>query len=375
MKCIKCSSDNLVKDRGDGRCCKCRHPFAFDPRKNSSEIATDKMFQNCLSLISINNTLKFTDKQFHYFLNSMKIVQSRGAYDPVGILLTFFGFFLFLIGFSTIKTDYFWILFLGIFLIVLAFIKPVVSKAIGIVENKRIVIPFHNTVSFLNRWAALNEPIQSLISEKQKLLPSASVSSELLDYSFDRLLVTETEEIANFLISNNFHFENNCAILSIGRYPQNLFPTIMKMLSNNQDLKVYALHNCSWRGISILHKLRTEAEWFRDKPDMQIIDIGLLPRQFEKRRVFVEKDQFSLPSLVPDQWKKSLTAKELKWLDEGNIVYLESLAPQALIRMITRGIAMSKDPSKKDSLVPISGDSAGDFRDGGIWVYTSDSFG
>ncbi|MBX9723069.1 MAG: hypothetical protein K2X81_16830, partial [Candidatus Obscuribacterales bacterium] len=300
MKCIKCSADNMLKDRTDGRCNKCRHPFAFDPRKNSSEVMNDKMFQNCLSLISVNNSLKFTDKQFYYFLNSMKAVQARGAYDPVGFLLVFFGFFLLVMGFALIKTEYIWVLFLGIFLLVLAVTKPAVYKALGIVDNKRIVIPFHNAVSFLKRWAALNDPISALLPETQRALPSGTVSSELLDYSFDRLLVTETDEIANFLISNNFHFENNCAILSIKRYPTNLFSTIMKMLSNNQELKVYALHNCSWKGISILQKLRTESEWFKDKPDLQIIDIGLLPRQFEKRRVFVEKDPLSIPTVVDD---------------------------------------------------------------------------
>src|ERR1700704_2359109 len=34
MKCIKCNTDNNLKDRtnGAGRCKQCRHEFAFDPK-------------------------------------------------------------------------------------------------------------------------------------------------------------------------------------------------------------------------------------------------------------------------------------------------------------------------------------------------------
>ncbi|NET29771.1 hypothetical protein [Okeania sp. SIO1I7] len=49
------------------------------------------------------------------------------------------------------------------------------------------------------------------------------INSEVTAYSFDRLIVCETAEIAQFLIANNFHFEHNCAVLSIDGYPQNIW--------------------------------------------------------------------------------------------------------------------------------------------------------
>ena len=96
-------------------------------------------------------------------------------------------------------------------------------------------------------------------------------------YSFDRLVVCDSANIAQLLIANNFHFENNCAILSITGYPQSIFNTTMEMLRRNPDLKVYAIHDCSPKGVSLINHLRTSERWFLNS-NVTIIDIGILPR-------------------------------------------------------------------------------------------------
>ena len=42
-----------------------------------------------------------------------------------------------------------------------------------------------------------------------------AINPDVSAYSFDRLVVCDSAIIAQFLIANNFHFENNCAVLSI----------------------------------------------------------------------------------------------------------------------------------------------------------------
>ncbi|MEO3706033.1 hypothetical protein [Trichormus azollae] len=76
-------------------------------------------------------------------------------------------------------------------------------------------------------------------------------------YTFNRLVVCDNSSVAQLLIANNFHFESNCAILSITGCPQRIFSTTMQMLRPNPDLKVYALHDYSPKGISLAHRLRT----------------------------------------------------------------------------------------------------------------------
>ncbi|MBN8489160.1 MAG: hypothetical protein J0M20_15725, partial [Burkholderiales bacterium] len=46
--------------------------------------------------------------------------------------------------------------------------------------------------------------------------------------------------------------ENNCAVLSIDGYPQDIFSTVMEMLKRNPELKVYAIHNADAKGHGLL---------------------------------------------------------------------------------------------------------------------------
>lgn len=77
--------------------------------------------------------------------------------------------------------------------------------------------------------------------------------AEISNYSFDKLIVTEQDESANFLISNHFHLQNNCAILSINGYPKNAFDSILNMALRNPNLIVYVVHNASPRGTRLIN--------------------------------------------------------------------------------------------------------------------------
>ncbi|MGB3640647.1 MAG: hypothetical protein WBA39_24190, partial [Rivularia sp. (in: cyanobacteria)] len=83
--------------------------------------------------------------------------------------------------------------------------------------------------------------------------------------------ICDSAEVAQLLIANNFHFENNCAVLSITGYPQNIFSTVMEMLRRNPNLKVYALHDASPRGVNLINHLRTSPNWFLNT-DVAIYD-------------------------------------------------------------------------------------------------------
>jgi hypothetical protein len=119
----------------------------------------------------------------------------------------------------------------------------------------------------------------------------------------------------------------------------------------------------------MLETLTNSKDWFKDKTNVQVIDIGLLPRQLEKKPCFIETPTVSAGKLSPEL-EKTLSESERAWLMKPQLVRLESIPPQSLIRLITRAIALSKDPSSANCLVPV-----GDTTDGGFWVYSVDSFG
>jgi hypothetical protein len=145
----------------------------------------------------------------------------------------------------------------------------------------------------------------------------------------------------------------------------------MQMLRQNPDLKVYALHSCTPRGMTLVHHLRTNQNWFLDT-NQGIIDLGITPRQVLKneRRMLIEfspnsgKDSIELPIEI----RGSLSTEELQWLDAGNFVKLESFNPQQLIQIIQRGITrdLSLDSGDSDSIFVENSDSS---------LYVFQSFG
>ena len=225
---------------------------------------------------------------------------------------------------------------------------------------------------WLQRWQTVNGTVEKLLpAPRQEALP-ASIDPEVSTYSFDRAIICDNDEIAQFLIANNVHFENNCAILSISGYPQSIFDTVIEMLRRNADLKVYALHDANPAGVSLVHQLRTSPNWFANQ-QVTIFDLGISPRQIlETRDMFVQQSPTMAQSArqLPDAVRQGLTAEELAWLDAGNFVELESFTPQRLLRVVNYGLAQSGDPQSNEGLI-----LAGGAAYGGGYVFVSDSFG
>ena len=225
---------------------------------------------------------------------------------------------------------------------------------------------------WLQRWQTANGALEKLLpAPRQEALP-ASIDPEVSAYSFDRAIICDSDEIAQFLIANNVHFENNCAILSISGYPQSIFDTVIEMLRRNTDLKVYALHDANPAGVSLVHQLRTSPNWFANQ-QVTIFDLGISPRQIlETRDMFVQQSPTMAQSArqLPDTVRQGLTAEELAWLDAGYFVELESFTPQRLLRVVNYGLAQSGDPQSNDGLILVGGAAYG-----GGYVFVSDSFG
>jgi DNA-directed RNA polymerase subunit RPC12/RpoP len=236
--------------------------------------------------------------------------------------------------------------------------------------SQELLFRYEDLENWLNSWRVANGGVNQLLPPAISQAGTATVNPDVTAYSFDRLVVCERDDVAQMLIANNFHFENNCAILSIGGYPQNIFDVTMQMLRRNPDLKVYLLHDCTISGMGMLQQLQQSDLWFKDS-NITMIDVGLTPRQ-----VMLAKDVFirtaspieasnpakqanlaQLPGLGPD---------EVTWLAAGNYVELTSFTPQQLIQVLNRGIAGTRD-------LLVDNDSGVGYYDGGI--YSTESFG
>ena len=455
MKCVNCGTDNNLRDRtaNNGRCVKCHHPFAFEPQNMPPKLRfTDPFFQGAIAQLSNDDSLYFTSKQLHHFLD--KKIKKKGQQNIIfqvfgylffgvwatGFLGTFlsialknintypiilFAYHLYRIIFSyritqssesTIlqrRNNSRLLQVMGIILLVglsavflliapspLFFAVSVILGGFSLITGTRQVrrsrlIPqdFITTQEqvqdWIRRWENANGKIEKLLRQReQETETSRELSGEITNYSFDRAVICDRAEIARFLIANNFHFENNCAVLSVTGYPQNIFSTVLEMLKRNPNLKIYALHSCTPRGVQLAYHLQTSPNWFGNH-SIQIYEVGILPRQ-----VFNQGDFFILNSprlgeetkQFPRQVKEKLLPEEIEWLEKGNYIELESLSPRRIIQALTQAISQSRTAEMTGDSVSGNG---GDLDAGETYflfssfqgdnsrssVFASDSFG
>ncbi len=381
MKCIKCNTENNLKERQflNGTCKTCRHPFVFDPKSQPAAPFTDGFFANAINTLSVNHSLFFTPRQFYYALNNRR--QSKlNLIAAIGCLIGLLAV-INLILFIATKSVFFLLTLLLIIFCGIIFILPKVRERFENKKPKKIIFEFHQINDWLHRWQRVNGAMAKILPPPTVSKQIAPISEEVKAYSFDRLVVCDSPQMAQFLLANNFHFEHNCAVLAIDKYPQPVFGTVMEMLRRNPELKVYALHDASPAGVHLAHRLRHEADWFRDSPTVQIYDLGLMPRQVFDRRLFVLQSEqfahFARHNMLPEV-RATLLPEEIAWLEAGNYVELESFAPQTLLRIVTNGIARSRDPRARDTLSDVGVADAyfiGYYGSGGSDVYIADNFG
>ena len=429
MKCVNCGADNNLKERtaNQGRCKNCNHTFAFEP--NSADIKykfTDPFFQNIINDISVNGTLSFTRKQFLYALErriSKKNNQMSGwkglgcflLFPPISILTLGISF---IIGLAIIlfnsysqtksedkkrrvrKNNAKFIQISGIIILIagiifslsissfplflLSVILGMASIYFGTIQTRRLADATETFIinqdifqDWINRWEQINGKITNMLPSPRQQNTPLNINPDITAYSFDRLIVCDSSEIAQLLIANYFHFDNNCAVLSITGYPQNIFSTVMEMLKRNPDLKVYALHNASPRGVSLINHLRTSPTWFLNT-DVTIYDLGLLPRQFiHKSNAFIQqKEEYAADARnLSVDVKQDLTEAEIEWLESGKFIELESYTPKKLLRVISQGISRSLQPDSGGTTYISGYDDYDSDSDSGIAIFAVDSFG
>jgi hypothetical protein len=413
VKCIRCNTDNKLKDRtaNMGRCSSCNHPFAFEPTAMEPNTKiTDPFFEKVITDLSANNTLFFTPRQFYYLLDKRlrsRLSRTDLMTNPAGGI----GCGVFLVIFLTIVIRSVsgmpferiipilvgLVFAIGIWATAASAVSPYLNRRIrqkaittlkvmaglvlligvpaGIIIKSPIVIGSSIVLgisaillsidrkrkqskifdkflveqsqfdTWLTKWNSINNQPEKILPPPQTTSLPAAPNPEVTAYSFDRVVVCDSPKIAQLLISNNFHFENNCAILAIDRYPQSIFNTTMEMLRRNPDLKVYALHDCSPQGLQLIHRLREQEIWFPD-PTIPIIDVGVLPRQImDNIDVMTPQSTESAQSAqqLSTDLRNNLTPAELTWLDAGCYLELESFSPQKLIQILQRAINESRE--------------------------------
>ncbi len=368
MKCIYCNTDTIYSARrgNGGQCRSCRHPFAFEPKTDPLGVA-DGLFQRTIKDVSGDGAVFFTEGQLYYEFNR-RLLRKKVLGSPAVALIsvsTIGG------GIIALAAHTFWPL-------AIITVPGVIGGAVLRARARRDgPPPQHPRISggefqrkYLSRWGSVHGRVEKLLPPIEPQAARTPSPSDAAAFSFDRAVVMDRADIAAMLVANNFHFENNCAVLSADGYPAHAFDTVMTMLRRNPNLRVFAVHDASESGCGLPLALRGE-RWFPDAT-VQVFDLGLRPAHVQKMHMI---SLAGGPRTLPPSLRAALAPEEAAWLERGENVELAVVRPAKLMRSLFQGFA------RADQAGP-----GGDMSDGGggiiIWGYdggadiqAADSFG
>ncbi|HWO22438.1 MAG TPA: hypothetical protein VNO30_26950 [Kofleriaceae bacterium] len=305
MKCIRCHGDCKYPERSDGRCPYCKGEFAFEPRTGAP--ITDTGFKTAIDAVSSMGTVRFLPDHVYYEIARRK--RSRGVArnalyglgaaglllalaNPIGLLLASFG---------AVTGTLLW----------------------PTSEAKLSRLAFDE---LWKRWIKVHGEPAGLIKRSQRA-PATPYRgpTDIPSYSFDRAVICDRPQTVDVLLANNFHFENNCAVLSVDGYPPHAFDTVRQMLTNNPRLVVYVLHDATYTGCNLAYRLASDPKWFRGRA--RVVEVGLRPAHARKLRGVWQ------PPDLTTAGSGGTTELERRWLERHSLE-LASIRPEQVVKRL-----------------------------------------
>jgi hypothetical protein len=339
VKCVRCGHDSKYKDRSSGRCPGCQGVFAFEPQKKDP--VTDAAFQAAIDAVSANGRVRWGVEHLHYEIARRR---RRRRFPPALRVV------LFVVGMLAGTAIYSWMLG-GIVGALAAVGLPLLIRRLA---SPTLTMTTDEFSRLWQRWQTVHGNPKGVIVRKSHPTGPRAAEPDLADYSFDRAVICDRARTVDLLVANNFHFENNCAVLSVGGYPPGPFETIRSMLRRNPRLQVFALHDATVAGCRLAHQLGTSPEWFQNLP--AVTDVGLRPSHAGP----FDGLYLASPS-GPVFAGDGVTAKEAAWLSRYGLE-LAAIRPEQIIKRLFRALNAASE-RKRD----------GDDRDDHV-TYDSSSF-
>jgi len=321
VKCIYCDHDSKYTERRDrnGQCPTCGKRFAFEPRDGAR--ITDLGFKRAIDAVSANGHVSWGVEHLYYEVGRRirRARRWRSRLPWVALALDAL-----LIAIAATNSRWGWV-------IVLALVGIGTSRwALG---ASRKTMPL-SLDAFTKMWATWtrvhSDRTKGLIIRKEPLPRPRPVEGDIALYSFDRAVICDRARTVDLLLANNFHFENNCAVLSIDGYPPGPFDTVRAMLKRNPRLQVFALHDATEAGCRMAYRLAAEAEWF--KGQATVVDVGLRP---------VHAPAFAGLLLEPSGGRvepgRGIRGDEAQWLSR-HVVEVAAIRPEQVLKRLYRAI-------------------------------------
>jgi hypothetical protein len=341
VKCIRCDKDCTYPQRKNKKCPNCGGTFAFEPRERDP--INDVAFKKAIDAVSSQGQVRFGVEHLYYEVCR----RSRPKLAPVGCIVALLVFSIVLAGIAIAqpKAGGLWLFAVAAWVISLvAVVQRLRSGYVSIDRDK-----FSN---LYDRWCAVHETPRGVIVRRDLPGPPPTAEPDLADYSFDRAVICDRARTVDVLLANNFHFENNCAVLSVDGYPRGPFATVKAMLKRNPRLQVFVLHDATLAGCRLASQLTTDPEWFAE--GFRVIDLGLRPKQAERFHGMFQPASRTV--LAGD----GITEEEAKWLSAYTLE-LAAVRPEQLLKRLFA--AVNRTPGTAETAAAAAAGTDG----GGGW--------
>lgn len=319
MKCIRCGHDSKFKERSNGRCPNCRKEFAFEPK--SGGLLTDGAFKAAIDAVSVNGQIRWGIEHLYY--EACRRLR-RKTLPRAGCIWACGSAALILIIIASVSSN------------LAAVIVAIVAAVTGTVlafkrREKTVALKPEKFNEMWDRWIRVHGAPPGLIVRQEQPARARRVEPDLGDYSFDRAVICDRARTADLLLANNFHFENNCAVLAIGGYPRGPFETVRAMIKRNPRLQVFVLHDATVAGCKTAYHLANDPDWFKGRA-ISMTDVGLRPvhaKPFDGLLFSSDRG--------PVQPGEGITADEAEWLSKYALE-LAAIKPEQVLKRLFRAL-------------------------------------
>jgi hypothetical protein len=259
--CIRCGHDSQYKERQNRMCPGCGKPFAFEPK--AGDKLTDRAFQAAIDAVSARGKLRWGVEHLYYEVARRKKSCKLAVTSAIAVAVA--------IAAGALSGRW------AVFLLALAVSAGVVVwQLFARRRGDYVSLPKPEFDRMWSRWQSAHGRPPSVIVRAAAPPAPRALPPDVADYSFDRAVICDRARTVDLLLANNFHFENNCAVLAMNGYPAHAFDTVRKMLLRNPRLQVFALHDATPAGCRIAHQLANDPEWFKDRA--RVVDVGIRPK-------------------------------------------------------------------------------------------------
>ncbi len=292
MKCIHCSTDSKYKERAGRKCPKCDHRFAMEPKDGDK--LTDGAIKHVLDIAGSNGQVKFLAEHAYLAYCRRHPGWNLNLKPPTAVGSWLVAAILGVVTATFVKGEFTWLVtaipgFFTLYYFKAGFDTYSASRRAGgatadlakpSLAQRSLTLGLFR--AYLNRYCEIHGRPKNLIrfdQDEDGVKPTKPAKQglfkEVSHYSFDRAVLCDRADLVDVLIANDFHFENNCAILSFDGHPAPVFDTVRKMLRKNPKLVVLVVHDASLDGCRLAWTLRHHPDWFAKTA--RIVDVGLRP--------------------------------------------------------------------------------------------------